>query len=60
MSARRWVTAAGLVGVAVVLLVVGAATWPLLVDDHTLAEPILGPIEIGFAQDMLTTVRHWS
>ncbi|MGW0328982.1 DUF305 domain-containing protein [Nocardia sp. NPDC003183] len=26
---------------------------PLLVDDHTPAEPVLTPIEVGFAQDML-------
>ncbi|TCJ96645.1 DUF305 domain-containing protein [Nocardia alba] len=53
MSTRRWITATGLAGVAVLLLAIGAAARPLFVDDRTPAEPVLTSIEIGFAQDML-------
>ncbi|MBH0779845.1 DUF305 domain-containing protein [Nocardia bovistercoris] len=53
MTARAMVTAAGLTGLAVLLLVLGAAARPLVTDDRTPAEPVLNPTETGFAQDML-------
>ncbi|WP_307188335.1 hypothetical protein [Nocardia alba] len=49
MSVRHCVTAAGLAG----MVVVGAAIRPLLIDDAAPTHPVLNPVEVGLAQDML-------
>ncbi|MEV0334818.1 DUF305 domain-containing protein [Nocardia sp. NPDC050717] len=53
---NRAVRAAGLVGVAVFLLVLGAGLRPLLFPEKAAAAPVLSATELGFVQDM--TAHH--
>ncbi|MEU1549878.1 DUF305 domain-containing protein [Nocardia sp. NPDC005745] len=53
MTRRQAITATATLGLALLLLAMGAAARPLLVDEHPLSRPVLNPTEIGFAQDML-------
>ncbi|MRH88351.1 DUF305 domain-containing protein [Nocardia sp. SYP-A9097] len=53
MTANRWVRAA-LIGVlAVLLCTVGMLLRPLVIPENTSAPRVLNPTEIGFTQDML-------
>ncbi|UGT56369.1 DUF305 domain-containing protein [Nocardia asteroides] len=53
---NRAVRAAGLLGVAVFLLVLGAGLRPLLFPEKASAAPVLSATELGFVQDM--TAHH--
>lgn len=48
----RLVRALALASLALLLLVVGAALRPLLVPENPGSTPVLGPVEVGFVQDM--------
>lgn len=48
----RFVRPFAFASLAVLLLVIGAGLRPLLMSEASVAEPVLGAVEIGFAQDM--------
>ncbi|WP_327140005.1 DUF305 domain-containing protein [Nocardia sp. NBC_01327] len=53
MTGTRWVRAAGLAALAVLLCVSGMLLRPFIIPDTQSAPPILNPTEIGFTQDMM-------
>ncbi|MET7768433.1 DUF305 domain-containing protein [Nocardia sp. NPDC005366] len=53
MTRANWGKVAALLGMAVLLLVIGAALRPLVISDDTTAPPVMTDTEIGFTQDMV-------
>lgn len=53
MTRRQALAVAASLGVAVLLIALGAAARPLFTDDRHPPAPVLNAAEIGFAQDML-------
>ncbi|MCU1642257.1 MAG: hypothetical protein JWN03_2532 [Nocardia sp.] len=53
MTGNRWVRAAGLAALAVLLCLSGMLLRPFIIPDSQSAPPVLNPTEIGFTQDMM-------
>ncbi|NKY28554.1 DUF305 domain-containing protein [Nocardia gamkensis] len=53
MTRRRAITAAATLGLALLLLAMGAAARPLFIEQRPPSTPVLNSTEIAFAQDML-------
>lgn len=50
---NRWIRVAAALSLGVTLLVLGAALRPLVIPENHTTPAVLGPAEIGFAQDMI-------